>query len=437
MPQDSGLPSLSKLRKAIHPDDFSAFQMMMGELSPQRNTGHVEVRIIRPNGETRWCAMGAVATFDENGTVCRFSGVTTDTTERKEAENRQSLLAREVDHRAKNALAVVQAIVRLARRDNIADYVKAVEGRVAALAQTHELLSQARWEGADVLRLILEELAPYHSETHPRITAIGPAVTVSPETAQSIALAIHELATNAAKYGSLSHAAGRVDISWSSFESNLCITWSESGGPAVTPPKTEGFGTKVLTSMNGASRGGANFDWRPEGLRLTLQIPCKPDASVVGSVAMAAPRAASEEPLLKPVVASGSPRILLVEDEALVGIFMHELLCDIGFETTHLAHSLEDAMNFAHREQYDCAILDVNLHGEVVYPLADLLRLRNVPFLFLTGYSPNGLEARFAHVPILQKPVSQSELERALASLLPSSAVPSRGTADVGDSLQG
>ena len=95
---------------------------------------------------------------------CAISGVTTDITDRKEAESRQALLAREVDHRAKNALAVVQAIVRMAKRDNIEDYVKAVEGRIGALAQTHELLSQSRWEGADILRLILDELAPYHSD---------------------------------------------------------------------------------------------------------------------------------------------------------------------------------------------------------------------------------------------------------------------------------
>jgi two-component sensor histidine kinase/CheY-like chemotaxis protein len=435
LPHEAQSPSLATLRKAIHHDDFSAFQGMMSGLSPEKGTGHVELRIVRPNGEIRWCSVGAVATFNEAGTACRFSGVTTDITERKEAENRQNLLAREVDHRAKNALAVVQAIVRLARQDNIADYVKAVEGRVAALAQTHELLSQARWQGADVLRLILDELAPYHSEAHPRVTAIGPAVTVSPETAQSIALAVHELATNAAKHGSLSHSAGRVDISWSYFQNELSIIWVESGGPPVTPPRTKGFGTKVLASMTGVNRGGAEFDWRPEGLRLTLQISCKPSISTAGGVSAAVPQPTNEGANIQ-FATPESPRLLLVEDEMLVGIFMQELLTEIGFETAQWIDRLEAAISLAGRQRFDCAILDMNLHGKTVYPLADLLLSQNVPFLFLTGYSSDAVETRFAHVPVLQKPVSQSELESALASILYTRATASRDDVGIESTLR-
>src|SRR6202012_3175070 len=138
-----------------------------------------------PDAQTKWCHIAAVGSFGEAGDLIRISGVTTDITFRKDAESRQALLAREVDHRAKNALAVVQAIVRLARRDNIEDYVRAIEGRIGALAQTHELLSQARWEGADVMRLVLEELAPYRGENRSRVTATGPSITVLPETAQA------------------------------------------------------------------------------------------------------------------------------------------------------------------------------------------------------------------------------------------------------------
>src|SRR5260221_1145216 len=136
----------------------------VGNLSPDNTTCQIEFRIVRPTGEIRWCSAVAVASFDAAGAPIRFSGVTTDITERKEAEGRQLLLAREVDHRARNTLAVVQAIVRLAKRDSIKSYVKAVEGRIGALAKTHELLSQSRWNGADIRRLILDELAPYHSE---------------------------------------------------------------------------------------------------------------------------------------------------------------------------------------------------------------------------------------------------------------------------------
>src|SRR4029079_10630666 len=125
------------------------------------------------------------------GVPVRFSGVTTDITERKEAETRQALLAREVDHRAKNTLAVVQAIVRMAKRDTTEEYARAIEGRIGALAQTHELLSQSRWEGADIRRLVQEELAPYHCENPNRVTAIGPALVLVPEQAQLVAMAVH------------------------------------------------------------------------------------------------------------------------------------------------------------------------------------------------------------------------------------------------------
>jgi two-component sensor histidine kinase/DNA-binding response OmpR family regulator len=417
VPHDGLSPSLSIVRKAIHPDDFPIFQKVMAELSPEKSNCDIQLRIVRPTGEMRWCSFGAVGTFDESGNASRFSGVTTDITERKEAETRQMLLAREVDHRAKNALAVVQAIVRLARQDNIAEYVKAVEGRIGALAQTHELLSRARWEGADILRLILDELAPYCSEENSRVAAIGPTIIILPETAQSVAMAIHELATNAAKYGSLSCATGRVDVSWTHFEDTLTISWIESGGPLVSPPQTKGFGTKIISSFNGPERGCVTFDWLPEGLHFMLQLPCKANPSE--TMARAVPPVPSfqipGESAATGMAWRGS-RVLLVEDEIMVGIFMQELLRDIGFDVT-LQLRLEDAIAFARTETFDFAVLDMNLNGQIVYPLGDLLKAKGVPFLFLTGYSADGIESRFSDIPVLQKPVAEDALKDALAYL--------------------
>ena len=218
-----------------------------------------------------------MVSFDDEGRPAHFNGVTTDVTELKKYQERQVLLAREVDHRAKNALAVVQSIVRLARRDTAADYARAIEGRIEALAQTHELLSQARWRGADIRALIHKELSPYDRGEAPAcVSMIGPAVMLAPETAQAVALAIHELATNAAKYGSLSRENGRVDVSWDYRNGMLSLSWSESGGPPVTPPKVVGFGTTGPSNSLGGSEGSeVKFDWRPDGLRFTMMIHCR------------------------------------------------------------------------------------------------------------------------------------------------------------------
>ncbi|HEX4272868.1 MAG TPA: HWE histidine kinase domain-containing protein, partial [Rhizomicrobium sp.] len=420
VPHDGISPSLAWLKRAVHPDDFPRLQQVMTALTPEKGTGDIELRFIRPSGEIRWCALAAVASFNEAGAAVRFSGVTTDITERKDTETRQALLAREVDHRAKNALAVVQAIVRLARRDNIDDYVRAIEGRIGALAQTHELLSQARWEGADVLRLVLEELAPYHSENRSRVTATGPTITVLPETAQAVAMTIHELATNAVKHGSLSNDDGRVDIGWRYCDGALSISWVESGGPPVTPPDRKGFGTKIIGSFNGRDRGRVAFDWRPEGLHFDISLLCKVKTSepAAGLHASFASAPAKKAPAFPPPLPRGETRILLVEDEMLVGIFMHELLNSIGYKATLPVGRLADAMASARSEKFDCAVLDMNLQGEIVYPLADLLRSQQVPFIFLTGYSPKGIDSRFEDVPVLQKPVGQDELEGTLAAVL-------------------
>ena len=400
-------PSLEKLRKFIHPDDLAIFTRAIESLGRDTPSFDVELRILRLNGDLRWCRLVTAAQLDGRGKLVRLSGVTADITERKEAEAKQALLSREVDHRAKNALAVVQAIVRLARRDDIQEFIQGVEGRINALAQTHELLSRSRWEGADVQRLVLEELAPYQGEKPQRVSAIGPPLMVSPENAQTVAIALHELATNAAKYGALSAPDGRVDASWSSFEDRLTLTWKESGGPPITPPTTKGFGTKIITaSLSDPRRGKVVFDWRPEGLICTLEMN------------MLAPQAAAPVIASPPPVAEGPKRhkrrLLLVEDEVLVGLFMREMLDDMGFDASEPCRSLADGMTAAKSEAFDGAILDMNLNGESVYPLADFLADQNVPFVFVTGYSADVVAERFAKIPIIQKPVAADALARIL-----------------------
>ena len=408
----SFVPSADSIEKAIHPDDTGCLRTAVKQLKPGHESFDIELRIVQPGGDIRWCQVAAAASFNPEGTLVRLSGVTTDITFRKEAENRQALLAREVDHRAKNALAVVQAIVRLAKRDSIEDYVTAVEGRIGALAQTHELLSKARWEGADILHLILDELAPYNDGLQ-RVGAVGPAVMMTPEDAQTIALVLHELATNAAKYGALSTKSGRVDIVWSHSEDKLLLAWKETGGPRVQAPSRKGFGTKIISSsVAGSDKGRVTFDWHQDGLQFRLELNCKVKAiSVSAAPKLTLPM--EQAPPATPPVASKA-RLLLVEDETMVGIFMEELLGELGFEPTCPITNLAEAVAAAERTRYDGAVLDMNLRGESVYPLAELLKAQDVPFVFVTGYSRSGVEERFSGVPVVQKPVTSEALAQAL-----------------------
>ena len=174
--------------------------------------------------------------------MVRVSGVTVDITERKHAEERQNLLAREVDHRAKNALALAQSIVRLTRGDNVKAYIRSVEGRINALARVHTMLSLSSWQGAEIRRLIGEELAPY--AVGDQIALSGSELQLQPATAQTLALALHELVTNSAKYGALSTLSGpAVDPMGERGGRMLGLAWEETGGPAVQEPTSRGFGT--------------------------------------------------------------------------------------------------------------------------------------------------------------------------------------------------
>jgi two-component sensor histidine kinase/CheY-like chemotaxis protein len=401
------VPTLERVRQALHAEDVEAIRQAFGALRPDRESCKVEFRIVRPTGEVRWCAAAAFASFDASGSLLRLSGVITDITDQKEAADHQTMLAHEVDHRAKNALAVVQAIVRMAKRDNIDDYAAAVEGRIGALAKTHELLSRSKWEGADILRLVLDELEPYRTDGDQRITILGPPLVLGPEQAQLVAMAIHELATNAAKYGSLSVEAGRVDVSWSTFDGVLSLIWDESGGPSTLPPTKTGFGTKIISSLGKSHGGRTEFNWRPTGLSFKLELRYQKNSS-------------SPDRTVKTTNADevGSSRLLLVEDELVVGMFMQELLETIGYRPTDPVGRLSDAMEMATKEQFDGAVLDMNLNGEIVYPLADLLTRQRVPFLFVTGYAQRSVDPRFAAVPLLQKPVLPEELADALENIL-------------------
>src|SRR6476619_7575551 len=262
----------------LHPDDSHKMREALTRFAKGARSYEMEFRILRPDGEVRWCVGTAAATIDKNGRVVRVSGVTVDITERKGAEERQNLLTREVDHRAKNALALAQSIVRLTRGENVKAYIQAVEGRISALARVHTILSLSNWQGAEIGKLVDEELAPY--TTGDQIKFYGTEIQLQPATAQTLALALHELVTNSAKYGALSTLSGRLSIKWETDADVLRMVWEEKNGPVVEKPVSRGFGTRsVIASIESQLGGQAEFDWRATGLICRLSVPLMQDGA--------------------------------------------------------------------------------------------------------------------------------------------------------------
>ncbi|MBV9692675.1 MAG: PAS domain-containing protein [Alphaproteobacteria bacterium] len=398
------------VRSLFHPDDWEGMQRAWRRATPSEPSFQQEIRIVRASGETRWGLVAAAVTFGAEGQPQRISGVTVDITDRKEAERRQLLLAREVDHRARNALAVVQAIVRLGRSKSVEEYIAAVEGRVRALSLSHDLLSQSRWQGADIGRLVAEEFAPYQVDSERRAVFSGPSIILPADRAQSVALVIHELATNAAKYGALSSSSGRVDLRWDIRDGFLILDWTETGGPVVEKPTAKGLGTKIIESTVQHHKGDhASFDWRPQGLRFKVALCLVPRHESVSSTS-AADTATSLEPQKR--------QILVVEDEPLVGMWTNEVLDDLGYKVLGPCLDLAEAHEAIAATQVDGAVLDVNLAGVPIFPFARLLLERGVPVVFLTGYEKTVLDSPFNRAPLLQKPIAAEDLVRALETVL-------------------
>jgi two-component sensor histidine kinase/DNA-binding response OmpR family regulator len=405
-------PTVEAVRSFIEPSEWARLAESFRNATPANNALQTEISIRRETGEQRRCMIAAAVSFNVDEQITRVDGVTVDVTERREAERRQALLAREVDHRARNALAIVQSVIRLTNaEESTSAFKESVDGRVRALAQAHELLAQSRWEGAELLRLVTEEMAPYGA-VGTRVGVGGPALVLPPDRAQTIALILHELATNAAKYGALSVPTGRVAISWRLENAQLCLDWIESGGPRVEVPSRRGVGTRIITAGAGSIKGArADFAWRADGLGFLLTLP------LGGVEAIPSRRVVEHENVVKFQTAAGR-RVLLVEDEALTGMFMHDLLETFGYDVVGPVMSVDEALAAAESESICIALLDINLRGRAVDPVADALIKRAVPIILVTGYASDHIETRFSHVPVLRKPITPEALRSLLVSLI-------------------
>jgi PAS domain S-box-containing protein len=266
VPEDRGLPLLFERLRDAGP---------VGEEGGPPMTAEYRVRSPR-TGRLRWVHLAGRVLPGPDGKPARVVGVSLDVTEVREAEERQRLLMREVDHRAKNALAVALSVVQLAPRDVPPEiFAGAVIGRIAAMARTHSLLADQRWQGADLRALAEAELATHADH----VVLDGPAVRLVPDAAQPVAMLLHELATNAAKHGALSVVPGMVRVQWRREPAgDLLLSWEERGGPMLAgAPSRAGFGSRLLSSLVERQLGGrVVFDWSdPAGLSVEVRLPAR------------------------------------------------------------------------------------------------------------------------------------------------------------------
>jgi two-component sensor histidine kinase/DNA-binding response OmpR family regulator len=408
-------PTQDNISALIHPEDHpkNSKTVDFGELYKR------EFRVVRPSGEVRWCFGTVTRTLDADGTPVRLTGVTVDITERKDAEEKRALLVREVDHRERNALAVVLSILRLTRAQTTPEFIRIVDGRIQAFAATHKLLSLTRWEGVDLREIVDAEMAAFQSRGSRRVVIEGPRVILKPATAQSVALALHEMMTNAAKYGALSKYEGHLRLTWTVDQDGLVLDWQETGGPQTAAPKSHGFGLKIVRSgIEEQLDGQVAFDWRSEGMHCRLTIPLTLIVKVPNAPIRPQTPPANHRNNGNSLSALAGKRVLVVEDEFLISRSVEDILSDLGVGVVGPVSNLSDGFSVLQRETFDGAILDINIRGQQTYPLAEILAARGVPFVFMTGYDAETVDQRYLHVPLLQKPIEFDVLKRALVTNL-------------------
>ena len=344
---------------------------------------------------------------------------------RSTGDDREPMLA-EMDHRVRNVLAAVQSIAsQSARRAGTLDgFLKAFTGRLKAMASAQELLTATRGRGASIHNLAtasLSALAPGQTRWQ------GPDLFLSPRAANALALALHELAVNAVKHGGLASDSGRVDVSWwAPANGGFELDWVETGGPRVFPATRKGFGTMLLEDVTGRELDGeVKTEFRASGVRVRIRGSAKALADF-GASEVASGQATGPPPA--PGASSGPPsqrgprrvdgmRVMIVEDAILLAMELEAGLIEAGADVVGAAALVEEAMAMVDLP-LDAAVLDCNLNGVSVGPVAEALAARGVPFVFATGYgesrgAPEGFDA-----PIVRKPYDVAQITAALAELV-------------------
>jgi len=340
------------------------------------------------------------------------------TRERARAAEQQNLLIAELNHRVRNILGLIRALVSQSQAEalSVPGFPAIIGGRIAALAAAHDNITAKNWGPASLARLIEAELAPYCGAERARFRLTGDDVLVTPEAYTILALVVHELATNSAKYGSLSARAGTVEVSLARTAfGDLALHWREVGGPPVTAPSRHGFGSTIITrSIPHDLQGEADVRYKLAGVEAEFLVPARYLAVPEEGARRVAPPPPVPEPLMR-LSAEAPRRVLVVEDSIIIALDTEENLKRLGVAEVVLESSVTGALAAIADMRPDFAIIDFNLGGESSEPIAEALRAAGVRFVLATGYAEaaSGFD-RLGAEQVLRKPYGMTELERLL-----------------------
>lgn len=355
---------------------------------------------------------------DRSGKLVGAVNMLIDITERKRAEETQQLLIGELNHRVKNTLSMVQALAQQTLRaaKNPEHFVASFGGRIQALARAHDLLSACTWRGVELEALIQDQLLPDLARDH-RITLSGPSVTLGPQIAVHMALVLHELGTNARKYGALSGPNGRLVVTWSVETGRILrLRWAETGSEKILSSGTGGFGASFVEQIVKPDGGEARMTCEAHGITWDIQFS-------LADVETFAEQALSDN--ARPRVGGGNKtdglrgkRILLVEDEAIIALELSQTVADAGMEVIGIARTIPEAHRAISTLTFDVALLDANIRGQSVDEIATALERRDIAFAFVSGYGRQNLPAAFRDGLLVPKPFSPQQVLNAIAELL-------------------
>lgn len=338
--------------------------------------------------------------------------------ERRQAAQRQELLIAELNHRVRNILALIRALVKQSQASaaSVADFADILAGRIQALARAHDQITAENLMPAPLRPLIEAEVTAYLGSRKERVILNGPPVLLSPQAFTVLALVLHELVTNSAKYGAFADSSGRVEMSWTVGPGgSLTILWQEIGGPPVRAPARQGFGTTIIERSIPHDLGGeAEITYALTGVAARFVIPAAHVSAADTRPAPADIPASAPSGEAPPIAGP----VLVLEDNMIIALNAEEILRSLGIAQVDIVASVRQALNAVEAARPALAVLDVNLHSETSLPVAERLRELGVPFFFATGYDDaDSLPAAYRDVTVLRKPYNSDQFLRALHSI--------------------